>query len=88
MAKMKSRRPDLRRALIRDSHTIDPERIGAELIEHMNTTWSPTTRDRGDLIGSTDVFAMIEHQAQRMETWKVDRRFQEKYAQFADCQLG
>ncbi|PLB41238.1 bZIP transcription factor [Aspergillus candidus] len=80
--------PDLRRALIRDSHTVDPERIGIELIEHMDTTWSPTTRDRGDLIGSTDVFAMIEHQAQRMETWKVDRRFQEKYAQFADCQLG
>ncbi|PKY03188.1 hypothetical protein P168DRAFT_328252 [Aspergillus campestris IBT 28561] len=42
----------------------------------------------GDLIGSTDVFAMIEHQAQRMETWKVDRRFQEKYSQFADCRLG
>ena len=54
----------------------------------MDTMWSPTTRDRGDLIGSTDVFAMIEHQAQKMETWKVDRRFQEKYAQFADCQLG
>ncbi|PLN81946.1 hypothetical protein BDW42DRAFT_86426 [Aspergillus taichungensis] len=80
--------PDLRRALIRDSHSIDPERIGIELLEHMDTTWSPTTRDRGDLIGSTDVFAMIEHQAQKLKTWKVDRRFQEKYAQFADCQLG
>ncbi|OJJ01768.1 hypothetical protein ASPVEDRAFT_83296 [Aspergillus versicolor CBS 583.65] len=83
--------PDLRRALIRDSHTTDPERIGIEALEHMSRTsctWSPTVQGCSDLIGSTDVLSIIERQSQRMEMWKVDCRFKEKYLQFADCWLG
>lgn len=65
----------------------DPSHIGTELLQHLSYSWSPTAHITGDLIGSTDVLKIIEHQACQAETWKVDPSFQKKYPQFASCRF-
>lgn len=81
-------RPDIRRALIRDSASTDPEHIGMELMLHMSRNWVPGASVTGELIGSTDVFAVIEHQSCKLEFWKVDKTFKGKHKQFENCGLG
>lgn len=84
---MIQRRPDIRRTLIRDSNNADPEHIGMELLMHMSRNWVPTAYVTGDLIGSTDIFAIIERQSCRLGSWKVDRSFRDKHKQFINCGL-
>ncbi|KAH7019646.1 hypothetical protein EDB80DRAFT_701247 [Ilyonectria destructans] len=79
--------PDIRRTLIRDSNNADPEHIGMELLMHMSRNWVPTAYVTGDLIGSTDIFAIIERQSCRLGSWKVDRSFRDKHKQFINCGL-
>ncbi|RKK06691.1 hypothetical protein BFJ68_g16548 [Fusarium oxysporum] len=77
--------PDVRRTLVRDDNSLDPEYIGHELMRHMSVEWRPFDHVTGDLIGSTDIFAIIEAQACKWESWKVDKRFTEKHRRFVHC---
>lgn len=80
-------RPDIRRTLIRDSGRLDPEQVGAELLQHLRPNWSAELHATGDLIGSMDVLAIIEKQATNIEFWKVDKGFLKKYPQYAHCEI-
>ncbi|KAG4277676.1 hypothetical protein FPRO04_14054 [Fusarium proliferatum] len=70
---IETRVPDVRRTLVRDDNSLDPEYIGHELMRHMSVEWRPFDHVTGDLIGSTDIFAIIEAQACKWESWKVDK---------------
>ena len=78
-------RPDIRRTLVRDALTIDPGTTGLGIVQYLNSNWSPVAGVDGDLIGSTDVLAVIQRQAGSLDTWQLSPRFEEKNPQFAHC---
>lgn len=71
--------------MVRDPHTNDPQVIGPELLDHLSAKWSPLADVTGDLIGSTDVFTIVEHQSQQPDFWKLDPNFEKKFPQLANC---
>jgi hypothetical protein len=65
----------------------DPELAGMELLKHAAQSWTPRAHVNGDLIGSTDVLAIVEHQACHLDTWLIYPSFRDKCPEFANCRI-
>jgi hypothetical protein len=65
----------------------DPELAGMELLKHATQSWTPRAHVNGDLIGSTDVLAIVERQACHLDTWMINPSFRDNYPEFANCRI-
>lgn len=81
-------RPNLRQALVRDSHKVDVESIGIALLRNLDSNWCRDAggggAEMGVQPGSLDVFEMIDRQACSIGFWKVKPAFFLEYPQYRD----
>lgn len=78
-------RPDLRHALIRDGDLGDPEGVGVQMLEHLNSKWDANQMMTTGNVASMNVANIIEKQAEQPQFWTVDGAFYNKFPQYAGC---
>jgi hypothetical protein len=80
-----SLRPTLREAIIRDGNGVDAELIGTHLFENLPRNWQYDEKASPEVKpGTMDLLDMLEHQASKLDAWKVNPAFFSTYPQYVD----